>query len=239
MPFTLIYGDSFTSDGTAKKINLPGSADYFVTTNITQMPLAPATAVVIRGEWYGPKFGVGATAANDGIRWKKTNSTNAINIDTFATATASNGFTFVTTSPVVEPQAANAILSQPQNLNTDTTRPQHNQAIFTSRRMGQFGQCEECKDAKTGYNWCQYCDIERCQNNFVNWTSGCKEIDGFIQEAQRRATNVRSILEWIDYEEFTNVRHLANGGNSSVYVFVNGTFVCFLLGMEWLILHYP
>jgi len=109
MPFTIITGDSFTSTGVGVKINLPSSADYFVTTNITQMPLAPATGVVIRAEWYGPKFGVGATAANDGIRWKKTNSTNALLIDTFATATASNGFTYVTSSPFVEAQAANAI----------------------------------------------------------------------------------------------------------------------------------
>lgn len=109
MPFTIITGDSFTSTGAGVKINLPSSADYFVTTNITQMPLAPATGVVIRGEWFGPKFGAGATAVNDGIRWKKTNSTNALLIDTFATATASNGFTYITSSPVVEAQAANAI----------------------------------------------------------------------------------------------------------------------------------
>ena len=107
--FTILTGGSFLSTGAGVKIPLPSSADYFVSTNITQMPLAPATAVVIRGEWYGAKFGLGQTAANDGIRWKKTNSTNAIQIDTFATATASNGFTYVTTSPVVESQAANAI----------------------------------------------------------------------------------------------------------------------------------
>ena len=109
MPFTILTGDSFTSTGVGVKINLPSSADYFVTTNITQMPLAPNPGVVIRGEWYGSKFGVGATAANDGIRWKKTNSTNALLIDTFATSTASNGFTYITTSPYVEAQAANAI----------------------------------------------------------------------------------------------------------------------------------
>lgn len=109
MPFTIVNGDTFLSDGTAKKILLPTSADYFVATNMTQLPLAPATAVVIRSEWFGPKFGAGATAANDGVRWKKTNSTNAINIDTFATSTASNGFTYVATNPVVEAQAANAI----------------------------------------------------------------------------------------------------------------------------------
>lgn len=109
MAFTIITGGSFTSTGAGVKISMPSYADYFVATNITQMPLAPATAVVIRSEWYGAKFGVGATAANDGIRWKKTNSTNAINIDTFATATASNGFTYISSSPVVEAQAPNAI----------------------------------------------------------------------------------------------------------------------------------
>lgn len=109
MPFTILTGNSFTSTGAGVKINLPSSADYFVTTNVTQLPLAPATGVVIRAEWFGPKFGVGQTAANDGVRWKKTNSTNALLIDTFATSTASNGFTYVTTSPIVEAQAANAI----------------------------------------------------------------------------------------------------------------------------------
>lgn len=109
MAFTIITGDTFTSAGIGVSIPIPSSADYFVTTNITQMPLAPATGVVIRAEWYGPKFGAGATAINDGIRWKKTNSTNALLIDTFATSTASNGFTYVTTSPYTEAQAANAI----------------------------------------------------------------------------------------------------------------------------------
>lgn len=109
MPFTILDGGSFTSTGVGVNINLPASADYFKTWNITQMPLAPATAVVIAGEWFGSKFGAGQTAANDGIRWKKTNSTNALNMDTFATSTASNGFTYVQSAPVVEAQAANAI----------------------------------------------------------------------------------------------------------------------------------
>ena len=96
--FTIITQGSFLSTGAGVKIPVPSSADYFVTTNITQMPLAPATAVGIRGGWVK-----NYTNQNDGIRWKKTNSTNAINIDTFATATASNGFTYVTSVPVTEP----------------------------------------------------------------------------------------------------------------------------------------
>lgn len=112
MAFTILTGGSFTSTGAGVRINLPSAADYFVTENITQMPLAPATAVVVRGEWYGSKFGSGATAANDGIRWKKTNSTNALNIDTFATATASNGFTYVNTSPNVGPALTGTTITQ-------------------------------------------------------------------------------------------------------------------------------
>ena len=111
MAFTIITGGSFTSTGAGVIIPVPSSADYFTTTNITQLPLAPATPVVIRGEWYGSKFGLGATGANDGVRWKKSANTSVLNVDTFATSTASNGFTYVTKVPVVEPQAANAITS--------------------------------------------------------------------------------------------------------------------------------
>ena len=100
MPFTIITQGSFVSTGADVQIPLPSSADYFRTTNITQMPLAPATGVCIRGEW----FGGGVFAVNDGIRWKKTNSTNALLIDTFKTSTVSNGFTYVQTLP--QPEAA-------------------------------------------------------------------------------------------------------------------------------------
>lgn len=106
MPFTIITGDSFTSTGVAVKINLPSSADYVKTTNITQM--AAAGTVCVAGEWFGPKFGAGQSAANDGLRWRKAAS-HAILIDTFQTATVSDGFTYVTSSPYVEAQAANAI----------------------------------------------------------------------------------------------------------------------------------
>lgn len=106
MPFTIITGDSFTSTGVAVKINLPSSADYVKTTNVTQM--GGSGTVCVAGEWFGPKFGVGASAANDGLRWKIAGS-NAILIDKFSTATASDGFTYVTTTPVVEAQAASAI----------------------------------------------------------------------------------------------------------------------------------
>lgn len=103
MSFTLITQGSFLSTGVNVKISLPSSVDYFKTVNLTQMAAASPT-VCVGGEW----FGGGTVAANSGLRWKKSGS-SAILIDAFSTSTASNGFTYVTSSPVIEAQGANAI----------------------------------------------------------------------------------------------------------------------------------
>lgn len=100
--FTIVTQGTFTQPATAVNqiIPLPSGADYFVATNLTQMATTQSTGRVVRGEWYGG----GLTAVNDGLRWKKTDTTSAINIDKFSTSTASNGFTYVTSFPA--PQAA-------------------------------------------------------------------------------------------------------------------------------------
>lgn len=106
MPFTILDGGSYTSTGANQVIPVPSSADYFRTWNVTQMALTGT--VCVGGEWFGAKFGAGQSARNDGLRWRKAGS-SAILIDTFATATASNGFIYLTSLPQVEPQAPNAI----------------------------------------------------------------------------------------------------------------------------------
>ncbi len=102
MAFTIVTQGTFTQPSTAvgQFIPLPSGADYFVSTNLTQMALAPNPGVCVRGEWYGG----GLTNNNDGLRWTKTNSANAININNFSSSVASNGFTYVTSFP--QPQAA-------------------------------------------------------------------------------------------------------------------------------------
>jgi hypothetical protein len=65
--------------------------------NLTQMEAAAPTACV-GGEW----FGGGLIPSNNGLRWRKAGS-SAILIDQFSTATATNGFTYVTKNP--DPQA--------------------------------------------------------------------------------------------------------------------------------------
>lgn len=102
MPFTIVTQGTFTQPATAVNqiIPVPSGIDYFKTVNLTQMATTQATGRCVAGEWYGG----GLFANNDGLRWKKTNSTSAINIDNFSTSTASNGFTYVTSFP--QPEAA-------------------------------------------------------------------------------------------------------------------------------------
>lgn len=102
MAFTIITGSSFTSTGVGVKIPLPSSADYFKTWNMTQIAASNPNTVIM-GEWFGPKFGVGASAAGLGVQTVKTTSNLTSNFS------AGLGFTYVTSVPVVEAQAANAI----------------------------------------------------------------------------------------------------------------------------------
>jgi len=107
MAFTIVTQGSFLSTGAGVKVLVPSSADYFVTTNLTQMALAPNPGVCVRGEWYKTY-----TPANDGIRWKKSDGSNAIIIDNFSTATASNGFTYVQAAPVTEAAVTGTTITQ-------------------------------------------------------------------------------------------------------------------------------
>lgn len=102
MPFTIITGGSFTSTGAGVKIPLPSSADFFTTENITQIA-ATNPNTVIEGRWFGSKFGLGASPAGQGIKVVKTTA------DLTGVFAANTGFTYVSSSPVIEAQGASAI----------------------------------------------------------------------------------------------------------------------------------
>jgi hypothetical protein len=104
MAFTILTGGSFTSTGAGVKLNMPSSADYFKTWNITQIA-ATNPNTVVHGEWFGSKFGAGASAAGKGIQTVKT---TAMLESEFA---ANTGFTYVSVAPVVEAQNAAPITS--------------------------------------------------------------------------------------------------------------------------------
>jgi len=99
MPFTLIDQGTFTQPSTAVNqiIPTPGGVDYFKTINYTKMSAAAPTGCVMGEFWPG------ISAQNDGLRYRKAGSA-ALLCDSFATATASAGFTYVTSFP--QPEAA-------------------------------------------------------------------------------------------------------------------------------------
>ena len=100
MAFTIITQGSFTSAGIGVKIPVPSSADYFVTSNITQMGATNATGRGFKFEWFN-----GVTPQGGAIEWKKENSVNTVDV----TAITSGGFTYVKTTPFVEAANANPI----------------------------------------------------------------------------------------------------------------------------------
>lgn len=100
MAFTIVTQGSFTSAGVGVRVNVPQSIDYFRVQNLTQLATTNATGRGVMFEWYKD-----LVAADNAIEWKKTNSTDAMNL----VLVTSGGFTYVQEAPVVEAQAANAI----------------------------------------------------------------------------------------------------------------------------------
>lgn len=101
MPFTILTKGSFTSTGAGVKISLPSSADYMEVFNRTQLAAGNPNTVTI-SRWLGPAFGAAASAVDSGIQTVKTTAD-------LTSIYTSGGFTYVTSSPVIEAQSTNAI----------------------------------------------------------------------------------------------------------------------------------
>ena len=78
-------------------------------------------------------------------------------------------------------------------------------------------RCDIC--GKEGYtiSFCEHCARETLQSKFSTWTSGNDVIDNAIREAQIKDPRPGSIIEWIEYEDLTDVKYFAEGGCSKIY----------------------
>ena len=85
--------DSFISTGVGVSINAPGSADYFVSRNITQSGLTQTPGRGIKFEWFN-----GITPQGGQLRTFKTDATNVENV----TLDTAGGFTYVQSFPLPE-----------------------------------------------------------------------------------------------------------------------------------------
>ncbi|PKB97138.1 hypothetical protein RhiirA5_433668, partial [Rhizophagus irregularis] len=80
--------------------------------------------------------------------------------------------------------------------------------------------CIKCNKGYTDIigKWCRKCQINNFRKDFVNWTSGNKKIDNFIQEKQLEIDSPQSIIfEWILYDQFSEINEIDNNDFSIVY----------------------
>jgi len=80
-------------------------------------------------------------------------------------------------------------------------------------------KCPKCKQDYSYYDgfYCKPCNSNHFRDNFPNWTSGDDNIDKLIRESQLSANSELELLEWIDYSNFKDIQHIAEGGFASVY----------------------
>jgi hypothetical protein len=86
--------------------------------------------------------------------------------------------------------------------------------------------CENCNQKCLATLYCEYCVRNYLKENFSNWTSGNDDIDNLIQECQMKTLEPDSIIEWIPYNNFENIKYLTKGGCSEIYTadWINGAF---------------
>jgi hypothetical protein len=80
--------------------------------------------------------------------------------------------------------------------------------------------CEDCgkmyKD--TSYKWCNPCQINNLKQDFANWTSGNKIIDGVIQDMQLKIKKYNNtVVEWIPYNHLNNMKEIFQGDFFALY----------------------
>jgi hypothetical protein len=77
--------------------------------------------------------------------------------------------------------------------------------------------CKECGE-KYSDNWCKSCQIDYFKKDFINWTSGNKNIDNFIQSMQLKISNQSDIVfEWIPYDQFNDIKEISKNDSITVH----------------------
>ncbi|RHZ79620.1 hypothetical protein Glove_143g53 [Diversispora epigaea] len=78
---------------------------------------------------------------------------------------------------------------------------------------------EESVDLDIDYSdddW-QWEERLRLINEFSNWTSGNDNLDQFIQQTQLETPDPRLHVQWIPFENFSDIKFVAEGGYSTVF----------------------
>jgi hypothetical protein len=81
--------------------------------------------------------------------------------------------------------------------------------------INYYDHCEKCKNKYISeFRWCGQCGVNFLKANFINWTSGNKIIDNYIQEKQLkyeyRSYEISAVFEWIPYNEFFYIEEIGD-----------------------------
>jgi hypothetical protein len=86
--------------------------------------------------------------------------------------------------------------------------------------------CENCHEECLATLYCEHCVRNYLKTNFSNWTSGNNDIDNLIQQCQMETLRPDKIIEWIPYNNFTDIEYLTKGGCSEIYTasWIDGSY---------------
>ncbi|RIA85453.1 kinase-like domain-containing protein [Glomus cerebriforme] len=86
--------------------------------------------------------------------------------------------------------------------------------------------CENCNQKCLATLYCEHCVRNYLKSNFSNWTSGNDDIDSLIQKCQMETLRPDTIVEWIPYNNFQNIKFSIKDGFSEIYtaVWVDGYY---------------
>jgi hypothetical protein len=82
---------------------------------------------------------------------------------------------------------------------------------------GERRTCEICKKKCLATLYCEYCVRNYLKTNFLNWTSGNKDIDNLIRKCQMETLYPKLIVEWIPFNNLRNIKYLTKGGFSAIF----------------------
>ncbi|GES95292.1 kinase-like domain-containing protein [Rhizophagus clarus] len=95
--------------------------------------------------------------------------------------------------------------------------------VFNNRYFEKY--CDKCSNKfKHEDKWCNSCQMNNIKNNFTKWTSGNEKIDDFIREEQLKYDGKGAIFEWIQYNEFTNIKEIGDNC-STIAIWKDGPLI--------------
>ncbi|CAG8590969.1 1065_t:CDS:2 [Scutellospora calospora] len=95
-----------------------------------------------------------------------------------------------------------------------------------TENIGEKRLCEYCKNEVIATLYCEGCVRNNLKKQFNKWSSDNIKVDNLIRECQLNAVSPSHIIEYIPYDNFTDITFKARGGFSTIYtaIWENGPF---------------